>query len=229
MTTGTAFDRSYMKPPAHATIQRATFPSTQERERVSDVAASQPIDASSDQHLMALIAEQPTVALAALYDRYGRYVFSVALRMVGDRNSAEEVTQDVFLACWRNAASYNAQRGSLITWLLTIAHRRGIDELRSRRNTQRKHEMNWEHAPQHALASEQEVDLALLQTEIRQALEGLPTNQREAVEMLYFGGLTRQEIADRLRTPLGTINTRLRLGLDKLRVMFGEGKAGETR
>ncbi|NOK62165.1 MAG: hypothetical protein GFH27_549321n153 [Chloroflexi bacterium AL-W] len=184
-------------------------------------------DSMNDQQLMALVAEQPTVAIAALYDRYGNYVLSVALRMVGDRNVAEEITQDVFLGCWRNAASYNPQRASVLTWLLRITHNRSIDELRSRRHQNRKRETNWEYAPQDMLASAQSMDVVLTQSQIRDALDTLPHNQREAVEMLYFGGLSRKEVADKLSTPLGTINTRLRLAMDKLRSMLIPGPGDE--
>jgi RNA polymerase sigma-70 factor, ECF subfamily len=176
-----------------------------------------------DRQLMALVAQQPSMAVAALYDRYGAYVFSVALRMVGDRAIAEEITQDVFVGCWRNAASYDSTRASLATWLLTITQRRAVDELRSRRNTHRQRESAWEDAPAHALASAQSIDLALVQSEVRAALAELPQPQREAVELLYFGGFSRPEIADRTRTPLGTINTRLRLAMNKLRATLVPG------
>ncbi len=192
----------------------------QEPERVNPTLVQSDSNILDDRQLMALMQEQPTVAVAALYDRYGSYVFSVALRMVGDRAVAEEITQDVFLNCWRNAGNYDGQRASVITWLLRIAHNRAIDELRSRRNQHRKREMTWEQAPPDRLASEREMDAAMVQSEVREALATLPTNQREAVEMLYFGGLSRQEIADKLSAPLGTINTRLRLGMEKLRALL---------
>lgn len=197
----------------------ATIPYHKQRQgngRVSE-SPSLPIDALDDGQLMARLPQEPTAATAALYDRYGHAVFSVALRVIGDREIAEEITQDVFVACWRGAHSFNAERGSLLTWLLTIAHRRAIDELRSRRGTSRRRETTWEQAPQHALATEHAIEHAVTQAEIRDALASLPTNQREAVELMFFGGFSRQEIADNLRTPLGTINTRLRLAMDKLR------------
>jgi RNA polymerase sigma-70 factor (ECF subfamily) len=213
--------------PAPATCARIAAHSqkrhqAQEHSSVSETTALA-VESMDDRQLMALVTDQPALAVAALYERYSKYVFSVALRMVGDRNVAEEVTQDVFLGCWRNATAYKPDRGSVATWLLTITHRRAIDELRSRRHKYRQSEMNWEQAPQNALASDQAMDVALTQSEVREALAGLPPNQREAVEMLYFGGFSRAEIAERLSTPLGTINTRLRLAMDKLRAMLVPG------
>jgi RNA polymerase sigma-70 factor (ECF subfamily) len=176
-----------------------------------------PATRSDDQHLIELLAQQPAVAAGALYDRYGALVFSVALRIVGDRSAAEEVTQDVFVSCWRNAARYNAGQGSIVTWLLAITHNHAIDELRSRRHKNRRHELTLDQAPQHALTNEHDIDLMLAQSQIREALADLPSNQREVIELLYFGGLSRPEIAQHLSTPLGTIHTRLRLAMNKLR------------
>lgn len=201
----------------HATM-RSQKQRSQESACVSQV-SDLPMEALDDGQVMVRLQQEPA-ATAALYDRYGRAVFSVALRIVGDREIAEEITQDVFVACWRNAATFDPQRGKLITWLLTIAHRRAIDELRSRRGSSRRHEFAWEQAPPHALASEQMIDHTIIQAEIREALATLPAHQREAVELLFFGGLSRQEIADNLRTPLGTINTRLRLAMGKLRAVI---------
>lgn len=173
-----------------------------------------------DYRLIALMADQPTAAIAGLYDRYGRLVFSVALRIVGNREVAEEITQDVFVSCWRSAAQYRPSRGSVVTWLLSITHHRAIDELRSRQHRYRQNELAWEHAPAHVLASEEGLDLTLVQSQVREALAQLPADQREVVELLYFGGLSRQEAAERLHAPLGTVHTRLRLAMNKLRAML---------
>lgn len=176
-----------------------------------------PSELQHDAGLIELMTDRPTAAVAALYDRYGRLVFSVALRIVGDRGVAEEITQDVFVSCWRNAAHYHPDRGSVVTWLLSIAHHRAIDELRSRRHKTKQRELTWEQAPVQALYANHDTDLTLVQSQVREALDSLPPNQREVVELLYFGGLSRQEAAERLRTPLGTIHTRLRLAMGKLR------------
>ncbi|MBC8078454.1 MAG: sigma-70 family RNA polymerase sigma factor [Chloroflexales bacterium] len=172
---------------------------------------------TDDAALLHLLHHQPEEGAAALYDRFGRVVFSVVLRIVGDRGVAEEVTQDVFVSSWRAAAHYRPERGSVIAWLLGIAHHRAIDELRSRRHQARRREDPWEEVRMPAAQHDPALDLRLLQAEVRAALAGLPVAQREVIELLYFGGLTRQEAANQLRAPLGTVHTRLRLGMAKLR------------
>lgn len=178
---------------------------------------AQPALALDDGGLLNLLREQPAAGAAAIYDRYGAVVFSVAMRVVGDRGVAEEITQDVFVGCWRSAATYRPEQGSLISWLLGITHHRAIDELRSRRQRARDRELPWETSAVQEAAGPMGHDLHLLQTEVRAALAELPPAQREVIELLYFGGLTRQEAASRLRAPIGTIHTRLRLGMRKLR------------
>lgn len=170
-----------------------------------------------DADLLRLLQEQPRAAAAALYDRYGRIVFSVALRMVGDRGVAEEITQDVFVASWRSAARYRPEQGSLVTWLLAITHHRAVDELRSRRQKARARESTLAPETISGAATDPALEAHLLQAEVRAALADLPPAQRQVIELLYFGGLTRQEAADHLRAPLGTIHTRLRLGMARLR------------
>jgi RNA polymerase sigma-70 factor (ECF subfamily) len=166
--------------------------------------------------LVALLRDQPAVGIAALYDRYGRLVFSMALRVVQDRGAAEEITQDVFMRCWRNLDRYQPGQGSLVSWLLSITHNRAIDELRSRRGKNARREVS-EDTIQPQLSLDPRFDEALLRGEIQQALTGLPPAQRDVIELVFWGGLTRREVADRLHLPLGTVHTRLRLGMDKLR------------
>jgi RNA polymerase sigma-70 factor (ECF subfamily) len=170
----------------------------------------------SDAALAALLREQPAAGLAALYDRYGRLIFSVALRIVQDHGTAEEITQDVFLRCWRNIDRYHARQGSLLSWLLAIAHHRAIDELRSRRGKHARHEIS-DGTIQPLVALDRGFDEALLREEIHTALHNLPPAQRDVIELIFWGGLTRREVADRLNLPLGTVHTRLRLGMEKLR------------
>jgi RNA polymerase sigma-70 factor (ECF subfamily) len=170
-----------------------------------------------DADLLRLLQEQPRAAAAALYDRYGRIVFSVALRIVGDRGVAEEITQDVFVASWRSAGRYRPEQGSLVTWLLAITHHRSIDELRSRRQKARARESTLEAETFMGAAGDSDLEVHLLQAAVRAAMADLPPAQRQVIELLYFGGLTRQEAANHLRTPLGTIHTRLRLGMARLR------------
>jgi RNA polymerase sigma-70 factor, ECF subfamily len=172
--------------------------------------------ALSDGALVVLLREQPAAGVAAIYDRYGRLVFSMALRIAQDHGAAEEITQDVFVRCWRSIDRYHLQQGSLATWLLTIAHHRAIDELRSRRGKSQRREISADHM--HLLtANEPAIDDVLLRGDVRVALAALPQPQREAIELIFWGGLTRREVAAQLSVPLGTVHTRLRLGMDKLR------------
>lgn len=181
-----------------------------------DEAAAAPSTITSDADLIALLRAHPSLGLAALYDRYGRLVFSVALRVVQDHGAAEEITQDVFLRCWRNAERYQPSQGSLVSWLLSIAHNRAIDELRSRRGKDQRREISdLTILPQATF--DPGFDDALLRAEIQQALQALPSAQRDVIELIFWGGLTRREVAERLQLPLGTVHTRLRLGMSKLR------------
>jgi RNA polymerase sigma-70 factor (ECF subfamily) len=181
-----------------------------------DEATAPPPAATNDADLVALLRERPSAGVAALYDRYGRLVFSMALRIVGDRGAAEEITQDVFLRIWRNLGRYQPSQGSLVSWLLSIAHNRSIDELRSRRGKDARREISDEDLQPQAVL-DPGFDEALLRGEVQLALADLPPAQREVIELVFWGGLTRREIADRLDLPLGTVHTRLRLGMDKLR------------
>lgn len=179
-------------------------------------ASARPDDAT----LAAMLREQPAAGVALLYDYYGRIVFSVALRIVRDHGIAEEITQDVFVRCWSSIERYRPERGSLASWLLTIAHHRAVDELRSRRGKAQQRELSDEHLA--LLASgDPEFDDAILRGEVQKALETLPPAQREVIRLIFWAGLSRREAADQLQVPLGTIHTRLRLGMDKLRLAFG--------
>ncbi len=171
---------------------------------------------ASDVELVALLREQPAAGIAALYDRYGRLIFSVALRVVQDRGAAEEITQDVFLRCWRSLDRYQPNQGSLASWMLSITHNRAIDELRSRRGKDTRREIS-DDILQPQAAIDPRFEEALLRGEIQQALQMLPVAQRDVIELVFWNGLTRREIAERLSLPLGTVHTRLRLGMDKLR------------
>jgi RNA polymerase sigma-70 factor (ECF subfamily) len=132
--------------------------------------------ATDDAGLVALLRQQPTAGIAALYDRFGRLVFSVAFRIVQDRGAAEEITQDVFMRCWRTIDRYQPQQSSLATWLLTITRNRAVDELRSRRGSAARREVSDELL--RPLASEVELDEPLLREGVQQALRELPSAQR---------------------------------------------------
>ena len=172
-----------------------------------------------DEELLALIVRRQERALGAIYHRYGRLVYTIALRITGDRETAEEVVQDVFQNVWQSAGSFQPDAGAFSSWLLSITRHRAIDATRSKRERARAREQaldfDWPAGEDAGL--EREVAQGLLRDAVREALGALPPNQRQAIELAYYGGLTRMEIAERLGEPLGTIKTRLRLGLLKLR------------
>jgi RNA polymerase sigma-70 factor (ECF subfamily) len=180
-----------------------------------------------DDELLALIAQGNDEALGLLYDRYGRLVYSIALRITGDRQSSEEVTQDVFQIVWQHVAGFRASEGSPGGWLVGITRHRAIDETRSRRHKTRAREVSTEDAPLDALRDGSNVERqAVLRTDVRAALGDLPTAQREAIELAYYGGMTCNEIASSTGMPVGTVKTRLRLGLTKLRSTLLPGWLG---
>jgi RNA polymerase sigma-70 factor (ECF subfamily) len=160
-------------------------------------------------------------AFAALYDRHSRAAFSLAYRMMGGRQAAEDLVQEVFLRVWRSTGSYKAERGSVRTWILSIVHHRGVDHLRStasRRRTQDKVEASAESTqPSEAFS---EAWRSTQREEIRQALGTLPPEQLKILELAYFSGYTHTEIAGLLDLPLGTVKGRMRLGLKKIRDYF---------
>jgi RNA polymerase sigma-70 factor (ECF subfamily) len=180
--------------------------------------------AAPDEILVNALEERDSKALEALYDRYGDYVYSICLRMVRDVQLAEDLTQEVFLRVWRRPDLFDASRGRFLTWLLSVARNRSIDERRSR-GRRFKHENPPSLAAEEILAgapsTEDGIDPAVLSDErvvIQKALHLLPADQRLAIQLAYFGGYTQQEIANGLGQPLGTIKTRIRLGLQKLRI-----------
>lgn len=173
---------------------------------------------NNDEELVAMVQRGQTEALEAIYDRYAGPSYSLALRILGDRGAAEEVVQDTFVTLWRKAGSYKPESGKVHSWLLRIARNRAIDELRRQRSPVRN---NRAHRPaSETLADTSESD-AFRTTELRfvvgEALEGLPTDQREVVEMAYLEGLSQREISEHTGIPLGTVKTRTRLALKKLR------------
>jgi RNA polymerase sigma-70 factor (ECF subfamily) len=180
---------------------------------------------SDDDHvLLQRAAAGDAETLGVLYDRYGKLVFSVALRITGDHGSAEEITQDAFLRLWDNAHRYQSERGSLVGWLLTITQRRAIDELRSRRGSSRRREVS---IPE-ALPLDERIDhatLTQLRADLQQALAELPSAQREVIEATFFGGLSCREIAQQSSAPQATVYTRMRLGMEKLRTILLGGES----
>ena len=180
----------------------------------------------ADRAVLVRLADGELDALEELYDRYKTMAYSIAYRITNDTTLAEDVVQDAFLGCWRNAARYVEGRGSVKTWLLAIVHHRAIDAVRRRRVTTELPDL--ELPPPAALTEPDvwmEVAAGLDADLVQRALAELSDVQREALELAYFGGLTQQEIADRTATPLGTVKSRMRLGLLAMRRRLEEGTA----
>jgi RNA polymerase sigma-70 factor, ECF subfamily len=170
----------------------------------------------ADAELLGRIRRGDEAALAALYDRYAGFVLTVALRIVGDRELAEEILQDTFLRCWHGVATYQPARGRVGGWLVGIARHRAIDLLRSRSHQARLRE-GGVLAEATQGAAPDATDLVLLRAAVTAALADLTAGQRHVVELAYYGGLTQTEIARQLGEPLGTVKTRTRAALDQLR------------
>lgn len=172
----------------------------------------------ADRDVLSRVASGELDALEELYDRYRTMAHSIALRITADSALAEDIVQEAFVGAWRNAGRYVEGRGSVKTWLLSIVHHRAIDAIRRRRPTTELPER--EEVPPPALTMPDlwpEVAGKLLRLEILAALRSLSDVQREAIELAYFGGLTQQEVAARTATPLGTVKSRIRLGLLAMR------------
>ena len=171
-----------------------------------------------DEELISLVERGDADAFAALYERHSRAAYSLAYRMMGERQAAEDLAQDALIKVWRGAGSYRAQRGSVRTWILSIVHNRGIDQLRSsasRRRTQERVEASAPRSqPSEAFS---EAWRNSQRDRVREALRTLPPEQSEIFELAYLVGHTQVEIAGLLNVPLGTVKSRMRLGLRKLR------------
>ena len=172
----------------------------------------------ADRAVLGRVADGELRALDELYERYKTMAYSIAYRITNDATLAEDVVQDAFLGAWRNAARYLEERGSVKTWLLAIVHHRAIDAVRRRRPTSELPER--EAIPPAELRLPDvwaEVSSRLDVDTVRDALATLSEVQREAIELAYFGGLTQVEVAERTATPLGTVKSRMRLGLLAMR------------
>ena len=174
--------------------------------------------------LISLIAQQDRNALSQLYDCYGRLVYAVAFKMLGSVEEAEEVVLDVFAQVWRSAASYNSQRSKVDTWLLMMARSRVLDRLRKRQRFKKVVNASMEVAEVRTSSTVTLPEENLLIQEKREqvliALGKIPTEQRQAIELAYYQGLTQTEIATKTGVSLGTVKTRIRLGLSKLRKLL---------
>jgi len=184
----------------------------------------------ADENLISLVEAGDADAFATLYDRHSQAAFSLAYRMMGERQAAEDLAQDAFLKVWRGASSYRAERGSVRTWILSIVHNRGIDKLRSqasRRKTQERVEASAPRSqPSEAFA---ETWRNSQRDQVREALNTLPAEQLKILELAYFSGYTHVEISELLGLPLGTVKGRMRLGLKKIRDYFESRDAAVPR
>ncbi len=183
----------------------------------------------ADEEMMPLVQAGDPRAFELLYDRHGGAAFSLAYRMVGNRTSAEDITQEAFLAIWRSRLRYDQARGSVRTWVLGIVHNRAIDALRrSVVHDRRRETMD---GVEERFESRDRTDVEAARREearsVRSALATLPDDQRRTIELAYFGGFSHSQIAELLDEPVGTVKGRMRLGLEKLRRQLAEGLAAE--
>jgi RNA polymerase sigma-70 factor (ECF subfamily) len=186
----------------------------------------------SDEQLIVRAARGDTSAFESLYDRHAPAVMGLALKITAERAAAEELVQETFWRVWRNAATYQAQRGLFVGWLFGIARNLCIDWLRRRRvrpqvSATEAEAERIEEVPDPASNVAEATLLTLRHEQVRAALAGLPESQRQVIELSYFGGLTRQEIAQKTGEPLGTVHTRARLALQKLRDALQSEGTGE--
>ena len=175
--------------------------------------------ALADEDLMQLVRRNDARAFEVVYDRHAGAAFSLAYRMVGRGNVAEDVVQEAFLSIWRSGARYERARGSVRTWVLGIVHHRAIDQLR-RTSVHAKRRASDE-GIEERIESRERTDTEVARREeadtIRSAMDSLPAEQSHVIELAYFGGFTHTEIAEMLEAPVGTVKGRMRLGLEKLR------------
>ena len=174
----------------------------------------------SDEALLALASRGDESALGELYDRYGRVAYGLALRIVRDRALAEDAVQEAFLGVWRSAGTFLAEHGKPSTWILTLVHRRAVDLVR--REERRRADPIEDLAQPTGEATDEEAWLRAQRQVVQEALRKLPADQREAIELAYYGGFTQSELAERLGQPLGTIKSRMFTGLRRLRELLAE-------
>ena len=179
----------------------------------------------ADEDLMPRLAAKDPLAFEVFYDRHGGAAFSLAYRIVGDRQAAEDVTQEALISIWRSGARYDRARGSVRTWTLGIVRNRAIDALR--RDASRPQLPSFD--PEQLLEqrpAEELTDTEALRREtarqVRGAVSGLPEDQSRVIQLAFFGGFSHSEIARMLNEPLGTVKGRMRLGMEKIRAVLGE-------
>jgi RNA polymerase sigma-70 factor (ECF subfamily) len=180
--------------------------------------------ALADEDLMACADAGDVRAFELLFDRHAGAAFSLAYRMCGRRATAEDIVQEAFLSLWRSSARYQPARGSVRSWVLSVVRNRAIDAFRRERLRQSRLAAD-EHLAERVEAlerTEAEVERRDDASRVRSALEGLPAEQRQVIELAYFSGFTHTQIAELLKLPAGTVKGRMRLGLQKLRALLGE-------
>jgi RNA polymerase sigma-70 factor (ECF subfamily) len=180
-----------------------------------------------DEELIGQIAHEKPEAVRALYRRYGRLIYSLALHIVGDHSAAEEITQDVFMRVWEKAGTYDAGKAKVITWLSRITRNQAIDVLRKRTRRGAHERETWGDLKLVADRVDHDpvgnVELSSQREEVRAAVAALPENQQRALSLAFFQGLTHRQIAEKLGEPLGTVKTRIRDAMQKLRGRFAGG------
>jgi len=187
----------------------------------------------ADETLIRLIAQSQEQALAQLYDRYHRRIYSFVLAIVYDPMTAEEITLDVFVRIWQKAGTYRAEQARVSTWLISIARHHAIDVLRRRVGTANHLTILWEESISHVEPSgsdtQELAEFALQREHVHAALAKLSPEQKQALVLAYFGGYTQQQIAELLAQPLGTIKTRIRLALLKLREFLDQEPGDQAK
>jgi RNA polymerase sigma factor (sigma-70 family) len=183
----------------------------------------------SDEALVALVARGDETALAELYDRVGRVAYGLAYRVLRDDRLAEDAVQEAFLAVWRTAARFTAERAKASTWILTLVHRRAVDLVRreERRRTEPLDDETRDAAT--TGSAEAAAWLGFERDRVQAALKLLPDTQREAIELAYYGGFSQSELAERLGQPLGTIKSRMFAGLARLRELLDDAEEGSWK
>ena len=180
----------------------------------------------SDEALLSLVASSDEDALAELYDRFGGVAYGLALRILRDEALAQDAVQEAFLSVWRTADRFLAERARASTWILTIVHRRAVDLVR--REERRRADPLDDVEPPTGEATDEEAWLRAQRQVVQEALRRLPPEQREALELGYYGGLTQSQLAERLDQPLGTIKSRMFTGLSRLRELLSQAGLEES-
>jgi RNA polymerase sigma-70 factor (ECF subfamily) len=181
----------------------------------------------ADEEVMVLLRDGNPDAFEVFYDRHGGAAYSLAYRIAGDRNVAEDITQEAFMSIWRSRTRFDRERGSVRAWVLGIVHHRAIDALRRNSGHQRRRASAEGIEERFEAPERTDVEVARRDEaeEVREALGDLPGDQQEVVRLAYFGGFTHTQIADMLGQPVGTVKGRMRLGLEKLRRALAPGEA----